>query len=156
MNAAEHDRVASGMSRIEYRVPYADTDQMGVVYYANYLVYFERLRNQLMEDLGLPYSQLEKEGYGLPVIEARVCYREPARYDDRLEIFGWIAWMRRTRLRVECRVVRGDRLLAEGYTVHACLDLTRGRPSRMPEVLLNAVRARTSDEENDSSLRTEP
>jgi len=153
---AEHDSGGSDVSRIEYRVPYADTDQMGVVYYANYLVYFERLRNQLMEDLGLPYSELERRGFGLPVIEAHVRYLEPARYDDRLDILGRVGWVRRTRLCVECQVFRGDRLLADGYTVHACLDLARRRPTRIPEILMNAVRERMPMEENGFSAGTGP
>ena len=131
-------------SRITYRVPYADTDQMGVVYYANYLVYFERLRNQLMDDLGLPYAELERLGYALPVVEAHVRYVEPARYDDRLEVRGRLAWIRRVRLCVECTILRDDVLLADGYTIHACLDLNRGRrPTRIPAVLVQRAEERS-------------
>ncbi len=122
-------------STIQYRVPYADTDRMGVVYYANYLVYFERLRTQLMEDLGLPYPELEQRGFAMPVVEAHLVYRAGARYDDRLEVRGRLAWIKRARLRVDCEVWRGDRLLAEGYTVHACIDIATGRPVRMPREL---------------------
>ena len=60
------------MVSIEYRVPYADTDQMKVVYYANYLVYFERMRNELLRNTGCTYYQMEEDGLALPVIEA-VC-----------------------------------------------------------------------------------
>ena len=66
---------------IEYRVPYADTDQMGVVYYGNYLTLFERARNELMRECGYTYKQCESEGWMLPVTHAEVDYRRPARYD---------------------------------------------------------------------------
>ncbi len=122
-------------SRIAYRVPYADTDQMGVVYYANYLVYFERLRNRLLRDLGLPYRRLEEMGFALPVIEAHVEYREGARYDDELVISGRAVRGRGARLRVDCEVRRGETLLAGGYTVHACVNLRTGRPVRIPQEL---------------------
>ncbi|NOY80494.1 MAG: acyl-CoA thioesterase [Kiritimatiellaeota bacterium] len=122
-------------SKISYRVPYADTDQMGVVYYANYLVYFERLRNQLLRDLGLPYRQLEDMGFALPVIEAHVEYREGARYDDVLVVSGLAVRGRGARLRVDCEVRRGETLLARGYTIHACVSLRTGRPVRLPPEL---------------------
>ena len=76
-------------SRIQYRVPYADTDQMGVVYYANYLVMFERVRNEILRDCGFSYDQIEKSGIGLPVIQAHVDYYKPSHYDDLLNITGW-------------------------------------------------------------------
>lgn len=122
-------------STILYRVPYADTDQMGVVYYANYLVYFERLRNRLLRDLGIPYRELEKMGYALPVIEAHVTYRQGARYDDELEIAGRAIPGRGARLRVDCEVRRGGTVLVRGYTIHACVSLETGRPVRIPHAL---------------------
>ena len=65
-----------------YRVPYADTDRMGVVYHANYLVYFERGRNEMLRDAGLPYSEMDRRGVIFPVSEAFCRYHAPARYDD--------------------------------------------------------------------------
>ena len=118
-----------------YTIPYAETDQMGVVYYAHYLVYFERARTQLLKDLGMPYKELEKRGLALPVIEAHVEYKRPAHYDDAIDIYGWLSHADRVRLRVTCEVYRGDVLLARGYTVHACLDMGTGRPRRVPPEL---------------------
>jgi len=69
-------------AQVLYRVPYADTDRLGVVYYANYLVYFERGRGQLMRDAGLPYGELERRGFALPVIEAHVAM--PHRRTERI------------------------------------------------------------------------
>jgi len=122
-------------STILYRVPYADTDQMGVVYYANYLVYFERLRNRLLRELGIPYRELEEMGYALPVIEAHVEYRGGARYDDELVIAGQATQGRGARLRVDCEVRRGEAVLARGYTIHACVRLATGRPVKIPAPL---------------------
>ena len=115
-----------------YQVPYAETDQMGVVYYANYLVYFERARTRLLNDLGLPYKELERRGLALPVIEAHVEYKKPAEYDDTRDIYGWLAWATGVRVRVDCEVCRNGVLLARGHTVHACLDRQTGRVIRIP------------------------
>lgn len=119
-------------TRMDYRVPYADTDQMGVVYYANYLVYFERMRNELLRDRGVTYKELEAKGIMLPVLEAHCDYQRPAKYDDLLEIRGWCETIGRTRIKCHAEVARGDELLASGYTVHACLSNETGRPVRLP------------------------
>lgn len=124
---------------ISYCVPYADTDQMGVVYYANYLVYFERARTALLRDMGLPYRELEARGFALPVIEAHVDYKRSAAYEDVLQILARLAWTGGARLRVECEVRRGETLLARGYTVHACVSRATGRPTRIPDVLTSAA-----------------
>jgi acyl-CoA thioester hydrolase len=112
---------------------------MGVVYYANYLVYFERVRNQLMRDLGFPYARLEAAGVGLPVVEAHVQYRLPAGYDDVLTLTAEPDWFRGARLRVSCTVLRDGELLAAGHTVHCCLSLSTRRPVRVPPELCAAL-----------------
>ena len=122
-----------GPACVTYRVPYADTDQMGVVYYGNYLTYFERARNELLRRVGFTYRELEARGYALPVLEARVSYRGAARYDDLLEIRGWVGWIKPVRLRIDCEVYRDDRCLAEGHTVHAFVTRDELKPTRMPE-----------------------
>jgi len=124
-----------GETQIEYRVPYADTDQMGVVYYANFFVYFERTRNEVLRAIGLPYTEIEASGSIFPVIEATCNYASPAKYDDLLTLVGWFEPESKTRLRALCEVRCGDKLLASGYTVHACLDSETMRPKRLPEVL---------------------
>ena len=124
---------------IRYRVPYADTDQMRVVYYANYLAYFERARNELLRACGLTYRALEAEGYGLPVAEAHVTYVTPATYDDELDISAVCEGFKGVRLTIRCEVRRGGRLLAEGYTVHALVDLRTLRPVRPTAALLGAL-----------------
>lgn len=112
-------------------MPYADTDQMGVVYYANYLVLFERARNELLRDGGLTYATLESLGWGLPVIEANVRYRSPAFYDDLLEIHAWITEIDALKVTVHCCVLREGSELASGFTKHIFMDLKSKRPRRV-------------------------
>ncbi len=121
--------------RTRYRVPYADTDMMGVVYYGNYLTLFERARNELMRATGPSYAQMEREGLMLPVIQAHVDYRSPARYDDELEIAAWLDEARGARCTVRCAVLRDGETLATGWTVHACVDAKTRRPARLPSWL---------------------
>ncbi|NMA46715.1 MAG: acyl-CoA thioesterase [Lentisphaerae bacterium] len=127
---------AQWFGQLEYRVPYADTDQMGVVYYANYLVYFERSRNELMRAMGLTYKELEQRQLGLPVVSAHIDYKTPARYDDLLTIRAELAWIRGVRLQVDCSVRRAEQVLATGYTIHAVIDLHSLRPARLPDELM--------------------
>lgn len=122
--------------RMSYRVPYADTDMMGVVYYGNYLTFFERARNELMRASGRTYADMENGGAMLPVVEAHVQYRSPARYDDLLTVAAWVEEARGCRIKIRCAVLRGDALLAEGHTVHVCIDAATRRPIRIPPDLL--------------------
>lgn len=124
---------------IQYRVPYADTDQMHVVYYANYLTYFERTRNEVLRSVGFSYRELEALGFALPVKEAHVNYRAPASYDDLLEFTGWCESFKGVRLKICCEVKRNGVLLAEGYTIHANCDIKSMKPARPPRELLAAV-----------------
>jgi acyl-CoA thioester hydrolase len=111
------------------RVRYAETDQMGIVYYANYLVWFELGRVELLRSLGVAYSQLEKDHkLILPVIEANCRYRSPARYDDEILIETKPALVRTSVLKFAYRILRANtdteepKLLAEGETVHVVCD----------------------------------
>jgi acyl-CoA thioester hydrolase len=113
--------------RTAFRVRYAETDQMGMAYYANYLVWFEVMRGDFMRARGIPYSDLEKQGYILPIIEAHVRYRTPAHYDDAIEIVAWVQRLRSRKITFEYRVERGSELLATGWTTHVPAD-RHGRP----------------------------
>lgn len=115
------------------RVRYAETDQMGVVYYANYLVWFEIGRTEWLRETGWTYRAMEDEGLALPVIEAQCDYRQPAKYDDELEIRTRGRLVSAVRLRFDYEIVRrADTVtMAAGYTVHATLD-RNGRPVRVP------------------------
>lgn len=128
---------------IPYRVPYADTDMMGVVYYGNYLTYFERCRNELMRATGVTYRQMEEQGAMLPVIEAHVDYKRPAHYDDELTFTGWLEQAGGVKIKVCCEVTRGGVLLASGYTIHACVSTKTHRPLRVPPYLADFAAAST-------------
>lgn len=123
-------------THLAYRVPYADTDQMGVVYYANYLVYFERVRNEVLREWNFTYRELEAMGIMLPVIEAHCEYRQPAKYDDLLDIHGWFELLSPTRIKAHCEVQRQGALLAAGYTIHVSVSAETRRPVRLPGALL--------------------
>ena len=118
-----------------YRVPYADTDQMGVVYYGNYLTLFERCRNELMRSCPMTYREMEAKGLALPVIEAHVDYKRPALYDDLLELRGTVHSAKGCQIRIDVDVLRDGELLAKGYTVHCCINLATKRPTRLPKEL---------------------
>jgi acyl-CoA thioester hydrolase len=129
------------MVRTEIRVIYGDTDQMGVVYYANYLRFFEAARNEFIRAKGLRYRDFEAEhGLLLPVVEASVKYKQPARYDDLVAVEISLGEARRASARFDYRIVRGEELLATGHTVHACVGLD-GRVQRMPKGLLARLSA---------------
>jgi acyl-CoA thioester hydrolase len=122
----------AAVSRI--RVRYADTDQMGVVYYANYLVWFEVARTDLLRHAGWTYREMEADGFALPVVEAHCTYRRSARYDDEIDLHASGTLLSPVRIRFDYQVVRASdaTLLAEGHTVHASLD-PEGRPRRLPD-----------------------
>jgi len=115
-------------------VRYAETDKMGVVYYANFLVWFEVGRTDLLRHAGWSYREMEVEGFSLPVIEAHCEYKEPARYDDELEVRTGGDLLSPIRVQFTYEIVRpaDEALLATGHTVHASLDPS-GRPRRLPD-----------------------
>lgn len=121
------------------RVRYAETDQMHVVYHANYLVWFEIGRTDLLRAAGLTYERLEKEcGRMLPVAEARCRYKNSARYDDQIEIETRTELVRGPIVKFAYRVYRIEpeekkTLLAEGETTHVVCDLAMKRASLPPE-----------------------
>jgi len=116
------------------RVRYAETDKMGVVYHSNYFVWFEVGRTDLLRNSGWTYREMEGEGLSLPVIEAHAEYKQPARYDDELEIRVAGALVSPARLRFSYEVVRAadSQLLVTGHTIHATIGRD-GRPCRLPE-----------------------
>ena len=115
------------------RVRYAETDQMGVVYYANYLVWMEVARVAYCSALGFEYRDMEREaGAYLAVTEARCKYRSPARFDDDVTLSCWLTESRSRTVRFGYEMWRGDELLATGETHHTVMD-ARGKMIRMPE-----------------------
>src|SRR5690606_12602601 len=127
------------------RVRYAETDQMGVVYHANYLVYMEEGRTRMMADLGFHYGELERRGVGLAVHRAEVEYRAPALYDEVLLVRTSVTRVRSASVALGYEIHRdGDGTrLASGVTELACLDLTATprRVRMLPEDVKAALQA---------------
>jgi acyl-CoA thioester hydrolase len=124
--------------RHEVRVIFGDTDQMGVVYYANYLRYFESSRAHYWRALNRSYKDLEAWDVALPVVEASCNYKRPALYEDLLEIDVEVSELRGASMRFRYQVWRGAELLAEGMTRHAVVGKT-GRPKALPDELRAAI-----------------
>jgi acyl-CoA thioester hydrolase len=123
---------ARSVSRV--RVRYAETDNMGVVYYANYFVWFEIGRTDLLRSTGWSYREMEADGFALPVIDAQCAYRESAKYDDDIEVRTTGTMLSPVRVQFTYEVVRSSDavILATGSTEHATLDRS-GRPCRLPD-----------------------
>jgi acyl-CoA thioester hydrolase len=118
---------------IEVRVTYADTDQMGVVYYANYLVWFEMVRTEYFRARGIIYKRLEDEDkIYLPVVEAHCSYKAPARYDELITIKTWLGEIGRCRLTFEYEISRDQKVLTTGHTKHVFVD-SRTKPIEIPD-----------------------
>lgn len=120
---------------VEFRVRYKETDQMGVVYYSNYFVWFEVARTEYFRQLGYSYKQLEEEGIILPAVEAHCEYKASAYYDDELVVKIWIDDLTGTKITFRYEVYRKyeKKLLAKGYTIHAFLDANK-RPVSLKKV----------------------
>jgi acyl-CoA thioester hydrolase len=128
--AAAAERVTTSAVRVRY----AETDKMGVVYYANYLIWFEVGRTDWLRDTGWTYRAMEDEGIQLPVIEAHCEYRQAARYDDDVDIRTRGRKLSPVRVQFDYEAVRraDGAVLAAGHTIHATID-RGGRPVRMPD-----------------------
>lgn len=128
--AAESAAPRQTVSRV--RVRYAETDQMGVAYHANYFVWFEVGRTDWLREAGLTYRQLEAEGLFLPVTDAQCTYKASARYDDDLEVHTTARLVSPVRVGFDYTLMGPGGRLATGATVHATLD-RQGRPIRVPD-----------------------
>ena len=121
----------SGASRV--RVRYAETDQMRVAYHANFFVWFEVGRTDLLRQIGWSYREMEQAGFQLPVIEAHCRFLKPARYDDEIEIrtVGRLVSAVRVQFEYEAVRVADEVVAATGETLHAAVT-PAGRPCRLP------------------------
>jgi len=142
------DSLTENSTSTSFRVRYAETDQMGVVYYANYFVWFEVGRTDFCRQRGFAYRDMEKEdGLCIIVAEARCRYKAPARYDDEIEVRTRLTHVRTRVITFAYEILRKpqDELLAEGETVHVITDLN-GRPRALPDkyrdLLLGAANVR--------------
>jgi len=131
-----------GWHETKIRVRYKDTDRLGVVYYGNYLTYFEIGRAEYMRDLGYPYSRVESEGFNLVVTEAAAKYHGNVGYDSLVTVRTAITEARGARMRFDYKVLGEDgNLLVSGHTVHGCINANK-KPSRIPPELMEILRKR--------------
>jgi len=124
-----------------YRVLYADTDQMGITYYANYLKWFEAARTEYFRALGFPYTECEKKGIYLPVAEAHANYLAPSTYDDDITVRTSVVEIGNSTLRFEYQVMNAKTqvMLATGHTVHVFVNKAM-RPCRVPAEIKEVVK----------------
>jgi acyl-CoA thioester hydrolase len=118
-------------SKASVSVRYAETDMMGVVYHGSYLPWLEIGRTALLKEHGLPYRELEADGFFLPVLEVGLRYLRPAKYDDTVVVTTCLKEKPSLRIRMDYALHRDGELLATAFTVHAFIDRT-GRPVRPP------------------------
>ena len=128
------ETVEAGILRHEIRVIFGDTDQMGVVYYGNYMRFFESARAAYWRGLGRSYQDLVDWGVAMPVVEAHCNYQRPAHYEDVIVVETRVSEVRAASLRFAYVVRRGELTLADGYTRHAVID-TKGKPRALPDAL---------------------
>ena len=123
------------MFSLKKKVYYHDTDCGGVVYYANYLVWFEVARTEFLKSRGISYKDLEeKNNLYLMVVESQCRHIAPATYDDSVAIETWISQMKNSSMTFEYKVFSNDKLIAEGETAHVFIN-KEGKPTRIPQGL---------------------
>lgn len=123
------------MKEIELRVRYSETDQMGVVYHSNYLVWFEIGRTEYLREMGLDYREMEQKGIMVPVLEVNCRYNQPAKYDDIVTVETELSEIGRAKFYFDYRIVRKKDgvLLTEGRTAHVFVD-TGFRPLNLKKL----------------------
>ena len=124
----------------EIEVRYAETDQMGVVHHANYVVWFELARTRLCAASGFHYADIEKMGYLLMVTAVQASYRKPARYGDTINVVCWNDRLGSRGLHFAYEVRKEEEVLVTGATEHIWVETASGRPCRMPEALREPFR----------------
>ena len=132
------------MNKFNYRIPYADTDKMGVVYHANYLKYFEMGRTELMRQIGFTYDEMEKQGFYFPVVNVQCNYHAPAHYDDLVTVETTIFELKNVTVTFSYKIKLDDKVLVTGTTKHPLVNYAF-KPTRIPqnikELLINHVEA---------------
>jgi acyl-CoA thioester hydrolase len=116
------------------RVRYAETDRMGLLHHANYLVYFETARTEMLRQSGVSYREIEDAGHFLVIVDVGCKFKRPAHYDDVLTVKTTVARVTHVKIVHHYEVLRDGLLLAEGHSTLACVDRD-GRPQALPETL---------------------
>lgn len=125
-----------------YRVLYAHTDKMGVVNNVRYFEYFEAGRNDFLRKLGYPYTELEKENIGLPVIEAFAKFISAAKYDDVITIKTFLNQIPTVRFKIDYEIVCDEKIIVTGFTVHAFVNIANMKPIRPPGKFLELIKSK--------------
>lgn len=126
---------------IELRVRYAETDQMGIVYYGNYAQYFEVGRVEWLRNFGISYKSMEDEGLMLPVVSLDVKFKKPARYDDLLKVRTQLVKLPSASIEFDYEITnQSGEILTAGNTVLVFMDVNKNRPTRCPNYLLDKLR----------------
>jgi acyl-CoA thioester hydrolase len=131
-----------------FRVRYAETDQMGMAYYANYLIWMEVGRSDFCRECGFSYRDLERDEQAfLAVAEANCRYLAPARYDDEITVETELSRVKNRIVEFTYRILTGTKVLAEGRTVHVIIG-SDGKPRTLPERYLNLLKAKVTTAAN--------
>ncbi len=125
----------------EIRVRYADTDKMQFVYNGKYLEYFEVGRTELLRSLGLPYSEVEKSGYQLPLLEAGITYKNSAKYDDLILVKATVKELYSPKVHIEYLITRKEteEIIAEGFTTHIFINAETKKAVRPPKLYIEIL-----------------
>ncbi len=121
-------------NELKIRVRYAETDRMGLLHHANYFVYFEMGRTELLRARGVSYRDIEDSGFYLVIIDIGCKYKRPARYDDELTLITSVEQVTHVKIKHRYELRREGELLAEGYSTLACVDKS-GRPRPLPDYI---------------------
>jgi acyl-CoA thioester hydrolase len=122
------------MHETTIRVRYAETDRMGLLHHANYFIYFETARTEMLRQRGVSYREVEDSGHYLVIVELACKFKRPAYYDDLLTIRTTLARVTHVKIVHHYQVLRDGILLAEGHSTLACVD-REGRPQALPDPL---------------------
>jgi acyl-CoA thioester hydrolase len=117
------------------RVRYAETDRMGLLHHANYFVFFEMGRTEMLRQKGVSYREIEDAGHFLVIVDIGCKFKRPAYYDDLLTIRTTVSRVTHVKIIHEYQILRDDLVLAEGHSTLACVDRD-GRPQALPENLV--------------------
>ena len=127
-------------TKIDIRVRYAETDMMGFAHHGNYAAWFELARVRMMDEFGYPYREMESDGFHLPVLEMHTRFQRPVTFDDTVTVEATLREKPSARVRIEYRVLRADREVARGFTLHAFIN-AEGRPLRPPRRFIQGMEA---------------
>lgn len=127
-------------SSVRHRVPFFETDAMGVVHHSNYVRYFELARVVWLEEHDQPYTSYVEQGLHFATTRVEVDYQVAVRFDDQIEITAWLAWVRHASLCIRYTIQRGEALVARGATEHAAVSVETGRARRVPRERRDSLR----------------